>query len=89
MLNEFYTFDWYENGEASTALEWAEALTVISKNDVPDALYDSVRENFNEKEMVALSIAIVAINGLNQLSVGFPTVREVIIRNKMRGILIV
>lgn len=56
------------------ALEWTEALTVISENDVPDSLYDSVRKYFNEKEMVALSMAIVAINGWNRLAIGFRTV---------------
>lgn len=56
------------------ALEWTEALTLISENDVPDSLYDEVRKHFDEKEMVALSIAIVAINGWNRLSIGFRTV---------------
>jgi len=56
------------------ALEWTEALTLISDNDVPDSLYDSVREYFNEKEMVALTTAIVAINGWNRLAISFRTV---------------
>lgn len=53
------------------ALEWTEALTVISENDVPDSLYDSVHKYFDEKEIVALSMAIVAINGWNRLAIGF------------------
>jgi len=56
------------------ALEWTEVLTLISENDVPDSLYDSVREYFNEKEMVALTMAIVAINGWNRLAISFRTV---------------
>jgi len=56
------------------ALEWTEALTLISENDVPDSLYDSVREHFNEKEMIALTMAIVAINGWNRLAISFRTV---------------
>ncbi len=56
------------------ALEWTEALTVISENHVPDSLYDSVRKHFDEKEMVALSMAIVAINGWNRLAIGFRAV---------------
>ena len=55
------------------ALESTEALTVISENDVADALYDSVRKNFDEKEMITLSMAIVAINSLNRLVIGFRT----------------
>ncbi len=56
------------------ALEWAEALTLISEKEITDALYQSVLLHFNEKEMVALTTAIVAINGWNRLSVGFGTV---------------
>lgn len=56
------------------ALEWTEALTVISQNDVPDSLYEKVRKSFDEKEMVALTMAIIAINGWNRLAIGFRTV---------------
>lgn len=56
------------------ALEWTETLTLISENQVPDSLYDSVRKHFDEKEMVALTMAIVAINGWNRLAIGFRTV---------------
>lgn len=52
-------------------LEWTECLTLISENDIPDTLYDSVRKHFDEKEIVALSMAIVAINGWNRLAIGF------------------
>jgi AhpD family alkylhydroperoxidase len=56
------------------ALEWTEALTLISENNVPDSLYESVHKHFDENEMVALSMAIVAINGWNRLAIGFRTV---------------
>jgi AhpD family alkylhydroperoxidase len=65
------------------ALEWTEALTLISKNNVPDSLYDSVRKHFDEKEMVALTMAIVAINGWNRLAITFRTVPEAITRNRI------
>jgi len=61
-------------GRERAALEWTEALTLISEDDVSDSLYDGVRKHFNEKEMVALSIAIVTINGWNRLAIGFRTV---------------
>src|SRR3989454_4527674 len=32
------------------ALEWTEALTLISQNNVPDELYDRVRKQFTEAE---------------------------------------
>ena len=56
------------------ALEWTEALTLISQNDVPDSLYENVRQFFDEQEIVALTMAIVAINGWNRLAISFRTV---------------
>ena len=53
------------------ALAWTEALTLISENDVPDELYESVREHFSEQELVGLSLAIIAINGWNRLAIPF------------------
>ena len=56
------------------ALEWTEALTLISDTNVPDALYENVRKQFSESEIVALSMAIIAINGWNRLAISFRTV---------------
>jgi AhpD family alkylhydroperoxidase len=53
------------------ALEWTEALTLLSKTGVPDEVYDRVREQFSEDELVHLSLAIVAINGWNRLNIAF------------------
>lgn len=56
------------------ALEWAEALTLISGNDVPDSLYENTRKHFKEKELLSLTMAIIAINGWNRLAISFRTV---------------
>lgn len=56
------------------ALAWTEALTLISENDVPDLLYEATRKHFDEKEMVALTMAIITINGWNRLAISFRTV---------------
>lgn len=53
------------------SLEWTEAMTLISENEISDALYESVTKQFSEKEHVALTMAIVAINGWNRLAIGF------------------
>lgn len=53
------------------ALEWAEALTLISENDVPDELYARAREQFSEEEMVKLTLAVVTINGWNRIAISF------------------
>src|SRR6185312_11549331 len=53
------------------ALAWAEAVTLVATNDLPDALYDEVRAQFDDREMVDLSMAIITINGWNRLAIGF------------------
>ncbi len=55
------------------ALAWTEALTLISENDVSDSLYKATLEYFSEEEIVALSMAIIAINGWNRLAISFRT----------------
>lgn len=56
------------------ALEWTEAVTLISQNDISDELYERTRKHFSEKEMIALNMAIIAINGWNRLAISFRTV---------------
>jgi AhpD family alkylhydroperoxidase len=53
------------------ALAWAEAVTRLSTQDVPDELYAEVRRHFDEKGLVDLTLAIIAINGWNRLAVPF------------------
>src|SRR5665213_3072929 len=51
------------------ALAWAEAVTQLPTNDVSDELYAEVGRHFDEKALVDLTFAIVAINGWNRLAV--------------------
>jgi len=53
------------------ALAWTEALTLIHERGVPDELYSAAREHFSEKELLDLTMAVIAINGWNRLSVSF------------------
>ncbi|HEY0969351.1 MAG TPA: carboxymuconolactone decarboxylase family protein [Gemmatimonadales bacterium] len=53
------------------ALEWTEALTLIHQHGAPDDLYERVREEFTEKEIVDLTMVVVAINGWNRLAIPF------------------
>ncbi len=55
------------------ALAWTEAVTRISDGAIDDALYEEVRPHFDEKELVDLTLAIIAINGWNRLAVPFRT----------------
>lgn len=70
LLDAWRESPFYSDRECA-ALAWTEALTQIGDNHVPDAVYRQAREHFTEKELVDLSLAIVAINGWNRLSIGF------------------
>jgi AhpD family alkylhydroperoxidase len=56
------------------ALAWAEAVTLIADGHVPDDVYEEVRRSFSEKELVDLTLAIVAINGWNRLAISMRAV---------------
>jgi AhpD family alkylhydroperoxidase len=51
------------------ALEWTEAVTRVSERHVPDEVYERAREQFTEKELVELTMAVVATNGWNRLAI--------------------
>jgi AhpD family alkylhydroperoxidase len=53
------------------ALEWTETLTRLSESHVTDEMYQRVSRQFNEAELVALTFAVVVINGWNRLSISF------------------
>jgi AhpD family alkylhydroperoxidase len=52
------------------ALAWCEALTMLASSGVPDDVYEQVAGQFSSEEIVALTLAIVAINGWNRFAVG-------------------
>lgn len=54
------------------ALAWTEAVTRLTGDDpVSDAVYAEVRAHFDERQLADLTLAIVAINGWNRLSIAF------------------
>jgi alkylhydroperoxidase family enzyme len=55
------------------ALEWTEAVTRVEVTHVPDDVYDRVQQRFDEKELVALTFAVIVINSWNRLNVPFRT----------------
>src|SRR5574338_1104946 len=63
----FYT------GRERAALAWAEAVTKVNEDQVPDEIYDQVKQHFTEKELVDLTLAVIAINSWNRLATGFRT----------------
>ena len=64
----------YYSARERAALEWTEALTLVAESHAPDDVFERVREQFSEDELVHLSLAIVAINGWNRLNVAARTV---------------
>jgi AhpD family alkylhydroperoxidase len=55
------------------ALAWAEAVTKLRESQVPDEVYQNARAHFSDKELVDLTMAVIAINGMNWLAVSFNT----------------
>lgn len=72
LLNAWRETEFYTEKERA-ALAWTEALTEISVYEVSDELYEEVSAQFNEKELLALTMTIIAINGWNRLAIAFRT----------------
>src|SRR6516164_6666732 len=53
------------------ALEWTEAVTLVSENHVPDAVWEAVKPHFSEAELVDLTLLISAINAWNRFAISF------------------
>ncbi|MDQ2917326.1 MAG: carboxymuconolactone decarboxylase family protein [Pseudomonadota bacterium] len=56
------------------ALAWTEAVTLVAEGPIDDDDYDATRLHFDEKALADLTLAVVAINGWNRLSIAFATV---------------
>ncbi len=53
------------------ALAWAEALTLVSQEHVPDDVYTQARAQFSEEELVDLTYAVIAVNAWNRMQIAF------------------
>ena len=53
------------------ALAWAEAVTLVSVDHVPDAVYEHAMRHFSEEELVNLTMAVITINGWNRIAISF------------------
>lgn len=56
------------------ALAWTEAVTLVSQEHVPDNVFETASKQFSAKELVDLTMAVIAINGWNRLAIGFRAV---------------
>jgi len=63
----------FYNERERAALAWTESVTRISEAQVPEEIYHEVKQHFTEKEMVDLTLAVIAINSWNRLAISFRT----------------
>lgn len=70
LLSAWQEAPFYSERERA-ALEWTEALTLISENHVPDEIYERVSGHFTDEELVNLTMAVVTINGWNRIAISF------------------
>ena len=67
-LNAWRETDYYTDRERA-ALALTEAITEIPQKNVPDELYNKVREQFDENDFVDLVYAINTINSWNRIAI--------------------
>ncbi len=59
------------------ALAWTEALTLVSHTHAPDDVFAEVRGQFDDAELVALTLLIGTINTWNRVAIGFRSLHPV------------
>ena len=67
---------WREAGnifdeQERAALAWAEAVTHLGNEGVPDSAYDAAAAVFNEKQLADLTIAIGLMGAYNRMAITF------------------
>jgi AhpD family alkylhydroperoxidase len=72
MLNAWRESPFYSERERA-ALAWTEAVTLVT-DGVPDSVFEEVRTQFNEQELVSLTWAITTINAWNRIAISFRAV---------------
>ncbi|MGH9535748.1 MAG: carboxymuconolactone decarboxylase family protein, partial [Terriglobales bacterium] len=55
------------------ALAWTEAVTLVASSQVPDEVFQQVKSQFSDAEIVGLTMAVIAINGWNRMNVALRT----------------
>ena len=59
----------YYSDRERAGLAWTEALTLVSRDQVPDVVYEEVKPHFSETELADLSIAVGRINFWNRVAI--------------------
>ena len=53
------------------ALEWTEAVTLVSQDHVPGSVWELVKPHFSDEEIMDLTLLIAAINTWNRFAIAF------------------
>ncbi|WP_254562276.1 carboxymuconolactone decarboxylase family protein [Dyadobacter diqingensis] len=61
----------YYSERERAALAWAEAVTAAH---VPDEVYDHVKEQFSDIELIDLTLVVTTINTWNRINLAFPSI---------------
>lgn len=59
----------YYSARERAALAWTEAVTRVAETHVPDEVYEEARQQFSEKELADLTVAVATINAWNRLAI--------------------
>lgn len=78
-LSAWRKTDYFSERERA-ALAWTEVLTRISRASVPqkDQAFEALKAHFTEKEIVDLTMTVIAINSWNRLHTAFGVVPSLI-----------
>lgn len=55
--------------EEKAALAMTESVTLISKDHLPDEIYNEAKKYYDEKKIAELIMAIITINGWNRIAI--------------------
>jgi AhpD family alkylhydroperoxidase len=76
LLNAWRESPLYTERERA-ALAWTEAVTLVSETHVPDDVFEAVRKQFSEEELVKLTVLVATINAWNRIAISFRSVHPV------------
>lgn len=76
LLNAWRESPLYTERERA-ALAWTEAVTLVSQTHVPEAVYEEAREQFDEAELVNLTLLVATINTWNRMAISFRSVHPI------------
>lgn len=53
------------------ALAWAESVTLVSQTGVPTEVFEQVRQQFSDRDVVDLTLVIAVMNAWNRMAISF------------------